>query len=352
MKTKGDYKMKKYNVAIVGATGAVGREMLRCVFQYNFPFESIKLLASARSAGSTITQNDVEFIVEELTENSFEGIDVAFWSAGGSISEKFVPFAVKAGCINIDNTSHFRMDPNVPLIVPECNSEDLKWHKGIIANPNCSTIQMVSAIKRIHEEFDIERVIVSTYQAVSGAGVAGMRELNTQTRAIIEGESVVADTLPCASDKKHYQIAYNCIPQIDKFDLDTRFSKEELKMVNETKKIFNKDIKVNATCVRVPVLRGHSESVYVETKKPIDIDKVFDLLAHSTGVELVDDIENQVYPMAIDHIGSEKVFVGRVRKDLDNDHALSMWVVADQLMKGAAYNSIDIALKMIEMKLI
>lgn len=344
--------MKKYKVAIVGATGAVGREMLRCVIQYKFPYESIKLLASARSAGKVLEQDGLSFTVEELTENSFEGIEIAFWSAGGSISEKYVPYAVKAGCINIDNTSHFRMDPEVPLVVPECNCEDLKWHKGIIANPNCSTIQMVSALKRLDEEFDIERIIVSTYQAVSGAGVAGMKELHDQTEAIIKGEPVVANTLPCASDKKHYQIAYNCIPQIDKFDLDNRFTKEEMKMVNETKKIFHKDIKVNATCVRVPVLRGHSESVYIETKKPIDLDKAFDLLAHSTGVQLVDDIVNQVYPMAIDHVGSETVYVGRVRKDLDNDHALSMWVVADQLMKGAAYNSVDIGLKMIEMGLI
>ena len=344
--------MKKYKVAIVGATGAVGREMLRCVIQYNFPYESIKLLASVRSAGKVLEQDGLSFIVEELTENSFEGIDVAFWSAGGSISEKYVPYAVKAGCINIDNTSHFRMDPNVPLVVPECNSEDLKWHNGIIANPNCSTIQMVSALKRLDDEFDIERIIVSTYQAVSGAGVAGMKELHDQTEAIIKGEPVEAHTLPCASDKRHYQIAYNCIPQIDKFDLDNRFTKEEMKMVNETKKIFHKDIKVNATCVRVPVLRGHSESVYIETKKPIDLNKALDLLAHSTGVKLVDDIANQVYPMAIDHVGSELVYVGRVRQDLDNDHALSMWVVADQLMKGAAYNSIDIGLKMIEMGLL
>ncbi len=344
--------MKKYKVAIVGATGAVGREMLRCVIQYNFPYESIKLLASSRSAGKTVEQDGLSFVVEELTENSFEGIDVAFWSAGGSISEKFMPYALKAKCINIDNTSHFRMDPNVPLVVPECNSEDLKWHNGIIANPNCSTIQMVSALKSLDDEFDIERIIVSTYQAVSGAGVAGMKELHDQTQAIIEGKEVVANTLPCASDKKHFQIAYNCIPQIDKFDLDNRFTKEEMKMVNETKKIFHKDIKVNATCVRVPVLRGHSESVYIETKKPIDVNKVFELLSHATGVELVDDIANQVYPMAIDHVGSPTVYVGRVRQDLDNDHALSMWVVADQLMKGAAYNSIDIGLKMIEMGLL
>lgn len=344
--------MKKYKVAIVGATGAVGREMLRCVLQYDFPYESIKLLASARSAGSEIEQDGLKFVVEELTETCFEGVDVAFWSAGGSISEKFVPFAVKAGCVNIDNTSHFRMDPEVPLVVPECNAEDLRDHKGIIANPNCSTIQMVSALKSLDDEFDIERIIVSTYQAVSGAGVAGMAELNEQTAAIINGEEVVANTLPCASDKKHYQIAYNCIPQIDKFDLGNSFTKEELKMVNETKKIFHKDIKVNATCVRVPVLRGHSESVYIETKKPIDINKAFELLANAKGVKLVDDIANQEYPMAIDHIGSELVFVGRVRQDLDCPNGLSMWVVADQLMKGAAYNSIDIGLKMIEMGLL
>ncbi|NDO42608.1 aspartate-semialdehyde dehydrogenase [[Clostridium] cocleatum] len=304
--------MKKYKIAIVGATGAVGREMLRCIFQFNFPFESIKLLASARSAGKIIEFENKKFTVEELTEDSFKGIDVAFWSAGGSISEKYVPFAVKAGCINIDNTSHFRMDPNVPLVVPEVNGEALRNHKGIIANPNCTTIQMVSALNRLNEYFDIERII----------------------------------------DKKHFPIAFNCIPQVDKFDLDNHFSKEEMKMVNETKKIFNKDIKVNATCVRVPVLRGHSESVYIETKKPIDIDKVFELLNNSTGVELYDDLENQIYPMANLFVGDELVHVGRVRKDLDNPNGLSLWVVADQLMKGAAYNSVDIGLKMIEMGLI
>ncbi len=344
--------MKKYKVAIVGATGAVGREMLRCVIQYNFPYESIKCLASKRSAGKILEQDGLEFEVEELTENSFEGIEVAFWSAGGSISAKYVPYAVKAGCVNIDNTSYFRMDPDVPLVVPEVNAEDLRNHHGIIANPNCSTIQMVSALKRLDDEFDIERIIVSTYQAVSGAGVAGMKELYDQTRAVLDGKEVECNTLPCASDKKHYQIAFNCIPQIDKFDLSNGFSKEELKMVNETKKMFHKDIKVNATCVRVPVLRGHSESIYIETVKPMDEAKAKDLLNHATGVVLLDDLENQVYPMAIDYIGSEKVYVGRVRKDLDNDHALSFWCVADQLMKGAAYNSLDIGLKMIEMGLL
>ena len=344
--------MKKYKVAIVGATGAVGREMLRCVIEFNFPYESIKLLASSRRAGKEITFEDQTFVVEELTENSFENIDVAFFSAGGSISKKFAPYAVQAGAVVIDNTSYFRMQEDVPLVVPEVNAEDLKWHKGIIANPNCSTIQMVSALKRLDDEFGINRIIVSTYQAVSGAGVAGMRELHEQTKAVLNNETPVADTLPCASDKKHYPIAFNCIPQIDLFDMDNAFTKEELKMVNETQKMFHKKIEINATCVRVPVLRGHSESVYIETDRPIDLDKAMDLLAHSTGVELVDDIANQVYPMVIDHMGSEKVFVGRVRKDLDKDNGLSMWIVADQLMKGAAYNSIDIGLKMVEMGLL
>lgn len=344
--------MKKYKVAIVGATGAVGREMLRCVIEFNFPFESIKLLASSRSAGKEICFNEHRFIVEELTENSFENIDVAFFSAGGSISKKFVPIAVQAGAICIDNTSYYRMHEDVPLVVPEVNAEDLKWHHGVIANPNCSTIQMVSALKRLDDEFGINRIIVSTYQAVSGAGVAGMRELYDQTKAVLNDETPIADTLPCASDRKHYPIAFNCIPQIDLFDLENAFTKEELKMVNETQKMFHKKIAINATCVRVPVLRGHSESVYIETDKPIDLAKAMDLLAHSTGVVLCDDITQQIYPMVIDHMGSEKVYVGRVRKDLDKENALAMWVVADQLMKGAAYNSIDIGLKMIEMNLL
>ena len=344
--------MKKYKVAIVGATGAVGMEMLRCLYEFNFPFESIKLLASPRSAGKEVDYNDDVYIVEALSENSFEGIDVAFFAAGGSISEKYMPHAIKAGCINIDNTSHFRMDPNVPLVVPEVNGEALRHHQGIIANPNCTTIQMVSALNRLDEYFDIERIIVSTYQAVSGAGVAGMEELYRQSNEILSGQEAIAKTLPCASDKKHFPIAFNCIPQVDVFNLDNGYSKEEMKMVNETKKIFNKDIKVNATCVRVPVLRGHSESIYIETKKPIDIDKVFELLGNSQGVHLYDDLSTQTYPMPNLFIGDELVHVGRVRKDLNNEHGLSLWVVADQIMKGAAYNSVDIGLKMIEMGLL
>ena len=293
-----------------------------------------------------------KFVVEELTENSFEGVEVAFWSAGGSISEKYMKYAVEAGCVNIDNTSHFRMDPNVPLVVPEVNGEALKDHHGIISCPNCTTIMMCSALTRLNDEFDIERIVVSTYQAVSGAGVAGMEELYRQSQEVLDGKEPVAKTLPCAGDKKHFPIAFNCIPQVDKFDLSNGYSKEEMKMVNETKKIFNKDIEVNATCVRVPVLRGHSESIYIETKKPIDMDKVFELLGNSTGIDLCDDLANQVYPMPTSFIGDELTHVGRVRKDLYKDNALSLWITGDQLMKGAAYNSVDIGLKMIELGLL
>ncbi len=344
--------MRTYNVAIVGATGAVGREMLRCVLQFDFPYQSITLLASARSEGKIITEQGQSFTVHTLTKDSFKGIDVAFFSAGGSVSAEFVPYAVKAGAVCIDNTSYFRMHEDVPLVVPEVNAEDLKNHHGIIANPNCSTIQMVSALKGLDDAYDIERIVVSTYQAVSGAGVAGMKELYAQTRAVLNEEEPVCEVLPCAADQKHYQIAFNCIPQIDLFNLDNGYTKEELKMVNETQKMFHKKIAVNATCVRVPVLRGHSESVYIETRKPMEPAGAKDILAHSTGVVLVDDIANQVYPMVIDHTGSEKVYVGRVRMDLDRDNALSLWIVADQLMKGAAYNSIDIGKTMISMGLL
>ena len=313
--------MKKFKIAIVGATGAVGREMLRCVFQFNFPFESIKLLASARSAGKEIEFEGHKFVVEELTENSFEGVEVAFWSAGGSISEKYMKYAVEAGCVNIDNTSHFRMDPNVPLVVPEVNGEALKDHHGIISCPNCTTIMMCSALTRLNDEFDIERIVVSTYQAVSGAGVAGMEELYRQSQEVLDGKEPVAKTLPCAGDKKHFPIAFNCIPQVDKFDLSNGYSKEEMKMVNET-------------------------------KKPIDMDKVFELLGNSTGIDLCDDLANQVYPMPTSFIGDELTHVGRVRKDLYKDNALSLWITGDQLMKGAAYNSVDIGLKMIELGLL
>jgi len=340
--------MKTYRTAVVGATGAVGREMMNCLIKFNFPFSSIKPLASARSAGKVLEVEGQSFTVEELTKDSFKDVDIAFWSAGGSISAEYMPYAVEAGCVNIDNTSHFRMDDNVPLVVPEVNGEDVKNHHGIISCPNCTTIIMASAIKRINDEFGIKRISVSTYQAVSGAGVAGMEELYRQSRDVLEGREPEAKTLPCAGDKKHFPIAFNCIPQVDKFDLSNGYSKEELKMVNETKKIFHKDIEVNATCVRVPVLRGHSEAIELELEKPADVDKIKDLVAHSTGVVLEDDLSEQSYPMATSHIGDTLVYVGRIRKDLYRDNVVSLWVVGDQLLKGAAWNSVDIGLKLIE----
>lgn len=343
--------MKKFKVAIIGATGAVGQEMLRCLYEFDFPFSSIKLLASKKSKGKKIVYDRDIYYVEQLDENSFDNIDVAFFSAGGSISKKYVPIATKKGCICIDNTSYFRMDEHVPLVVPEVNGEQLKNHKGIISNPNCTTIQMVSALKGIDEIYDIERIVVSTYQAVSGAGVKAMKELYEQSDAVLNNRTINTSILPVYSESNHYQIAFNCIPQVDVFE-NNHFTKEEMKMVNETKKIFDKNIDVNATCVRVPVLRGHSESIYIETKKDIDINKVFDILKSSKGIDVYDDITNQRYPMPTIFIGDELVHVGRIRKDLNKKNALSMWVVADQLMKGAAYNAVDIALTMIEMDLI
>ena len=336
--------MKKFKIAIVGATGAVGREMLRCVFQFNFPFESIKLLASARSAGKEIEFEGHKFVVEELTENSFEGVEVAFWSAGGSISEKYMKYAVEAGCVNIDNTSHFRMDPNVPLVVPEVNGEALKDHHGIISCPNCTTIMMCSALTRLNDEFDIERIVVSTYQAVSGAGVAGMEELYRQSQEVLDGKEPVAKTLPCAGDKKHFPIAFNCIPQVDKFDLSNGYSKEEMKMVNETKKILNDyNIKITATTVRVPVRGAHSESINLEFNKPFELDDIFTILRNTEGVVVVDNPANNEYPLAINAEGHDEVYVGRIRRDFSVENGINMWVVADNIRKGAALNAVQIA---------
>ncbi len=344
--------MKKYKVAIVGATGAVGREMLNCLITHDFPYESIKLLASSRSAGKLIKCNNEYFVVEELTYDSFIDIDIAFFSAGGNISKEYAYDAKESGAIVIDNTSYFRMHDDIPLVVPEVNSEELLHHNGIIANPNCSTIQMVSALKQIHDHLDIEKIIVSTYQAVSGAGNKAMTELTQQSFAILNNQEPECHVLPCAQDKKHYPIAFNVLPQIDTFDQETHFSKEELKMINETKKILGKSIKVNATCVRVPVYRGHSESVYVEVKKDFLIEDIFTLVGNSKGITLVDNVYQQLYPTPLEFEGSETVAVGRIRKDLETKNGLSMWIVSDNLLKGAAYNAIEIAFKLIELNLI
>ncbi|KIL50524.1 aspartate-semialdehyde dehydrogenase [Jeotgalibacillus alimentarius] len=342
-----------YNVAVVGATGAVGTQMLAMLEQRDFPVESIKLLSSARSAGQTIQFNGAPVTVEEATPESFDGVQIALFSAGGSISKKLAPEAAKRGAIVIDNTSAFRMDEGVPLVVPEVNELDLQHHKGIIANPNCSTIQMVAALEPIRKELGLEKVIVSTYQAVSGAGVQAIDEMKEQSQAILNGEEPTASVLPVKGDKKHYPIAFNAVPQIDVFDTNG-YTFEEMKMINETKKIMHMpELKVSATCVRLPVETGHAESVYIEVsergKNTADIHRI---LSEAPGVTLQDNPDQQEYPMPSTAAGKTDVFVGRVRKDPDEDHGFHMWIVSDNLLKGAAWNSVQIAESLIKLKLV
>ncbi|WP_409294330.1 aspartate-semialdehyde dehydrogenase [Peribacillus sp. SCS-26] len=344
---------KGLNVAVVGATGAVGQQMLRTLENRDFPIKNLLLLSSARSAGSKITFKGREYEVQEAAPESFEGIDVALFSAGGSVSKALAPEAVKRGAVVIDNTSAFRMDENVPLVVPEVNPEDLKNHNGIIANPNCSTIQMVAALQPLRREFGLSKVVVSTYQAVSGAGAAAVSEMKRQARAILEEEDFTPEILPVGSDDKKYQIAFNAVPQIDKFQ-DNGFTFEEMKMVNETKKIMHlPELKVAATCVRLPIETGHSESVYIEIgKSGVTAGDIQQLLADAPGIVLEDDISGQVYPMPAHSVGKNEVFVGRIRKDLDEDKGFHLWIVSDNLLKGAAWNSVQIAETMLEMELL
>jgi aspartate-semialdehyde dehydrogenase len=340
---------RKLNVAVVGATGAVGQEMIRQLEDRQFPVERLLPLASARSAGSYITFHGEQILVEEATPDRFEGIDIALFSAGGKVSKLLAPEAVKRGAVVIDNTSAFRMEEGVPLVVPEVNREAIFTHKGIIANPNCSTIQMTVALKPIRDRYGLKRVIVSTYQAVSGAGASAMQETLRQTRAIIEGDSFEPAILPVGSLPVKHQIAFNAIPQIDVFE-ENGYTYEEMKMVRETKKIFaDPAIEVSATCVRIPVLTGHSESVYVETNEEIDhLEEVFELLSSAPGVVVVDDPSQQKYPMAVDAVGKREVFVGRIRRDLDRKNGIHMWIVSDNLLKGAAWNSVQIAEHLIQ----
>ncbi|MFK4567056.1 aspartate-semialdehyde dehydrogenase [Enterococcus sp. UD-01] len=348
--------MKKYNVAVVGATGAVGTKMIEMLEATTLPLNQVKLLASKRSAGKELTFKQQTLTIEELVPESFEDVDIALFSAGGSISAKFAPEAVKRGAVVIDNTSHFRMDPNVPLVVPEVNPHALKQHQGIIANPNCSTIQMMVALEPIRKVYGLERVLVSTYQAVSGAGIKAIEELKTQATAYINGtpaEELQADILPCGSDEKHFPIAFNALPQIDVFSKDD-YTYEEWKMVNETKKIMEDDsIKVSATCVRIPVLSGHSESVYIEVKEAgADVAKIKELIAAASGAVLQDDPSQQLYPQALNSIGRKETFVGRIRQDLDITNGYHLWVVSDNLLKGAAWNSVQIAETLHDMDLV
>lgn len=344
--------MKTYNVAIMGASGAVGQQMKEQLEKRNFPVKEIVFLASSRSAGQEIEFNGKTHIIQEAVPESFEEIDIALFSAGGSISEKFAPEAVKRGAVVIDNTSAFRMDKEVPLVVPEVNKEDLTLHKGIIANPNCSTIQMVCALQPLKEQYGLKKVVVSTYQAVSGAGLAAINELKSQAADFENAPNAEAKVLPVKSAERHFPIAFNAIPQIDQFT-DNGYTFEEMKMINETKKIMHDaDLSVAATCVRLPVVTGHSESVYVELSGAPTIDEVKKALAEAPGVVLLDDPSNQVYPMPLMAAGKDEVFVGRVRQDLDNPRGFHLWVVADNLIKGAALNSVQIAESMIEQEII
>lgn len=344
---------KGFHVAVVGATGAVGQQMLKTLEERNFPIKALTLLSSARSAGKTVSFRGEDVTIQEAKPESFEGIDIALFSAGGSVSEALAPEAAKRGAIVIDNTSAFRMHPDVPLVVPEVNKEDLRAHNGIIANPNCSTIQMLVALEPIRKAFGLKKVIVSTYQAVSGAGAKAVEELYRQTKAIVNNEPFEPQILPVGSDKKHYQIAFNAIPQIDKFQ-DNGFTYEEMKMINETKKIMHmEDLPVAATCVRLPVATGHSESLYIETEKGgLTAADIQGLLKDAPGVVLQDNPSEQIYPMPADCVGKNDTFVGRIRKDLNTDNGFHMWVVSDNLLKGAAWNSVQIAETLIEMGIV
>jgi len=343
--------MEKYNVAILGATGAVGQEFLDLIEERKFPFAQLKLLASKRSAGQIIHFMGKDYTVEEATKDSFKDIHIALF-AGGAASKEFAPAAVEAGAVVIDNSSTFRMDPQVPLIVPEVNPEMIKTHKGIIANPNCSTIIMVMALKPIYDQVKIKRVVVSTYQAVSGGGKEAMAELENQVKAIANGQEVVANILPGASLPKHYQIAFNLIPQIDVFK-DNLYTKEEMKMIDETHKIMNDyDMGITATTIRVPVYRSHAESVNIELDGEFSVQEAKNALAKFPGVVVEDDPSEMIYPMPLNTSGKNDVAVGRIRKDYSIKNGLNLWVVGDQIRKGAALNALQIAEYMIEHKMI
>ncbi|MBQ7515477.1 MAG: aspartate-semialdehyde dehydrogenase [Schwartzia sp.] len=338
--------MKKYNTAILGATGAVGQEFLNLIEERDFPFADLKLLASKRTAGTKLTVKGREYEVEEATTDSFKDVQIALF-AGGSISETFAPPAVKAGAVVIDNSSTFRMDPEVPLVVPEVNPGAIAKHQGIIANPNCSTIIMVMALKPLYDIARIRRVVVSTYQAVSGGGKEAMAELEQQVQDIVAGRPVTANILPGASLARHYQIAFNLIPQIDIFK-DNLYTKEEMKMIDETKKIMDdQDMKITATTVRVPVYRSHAESVNVEFEGPVSLEAARKALAAFPGVVLHDDPANMEYPMPLFTSGKNDVEVGRLRPDYSIDNGLNFWVCGDQIRKGAALNALQIAEYMI-----
>ncbi len=331
--------MSGKTIAVAGATGLVGACILKTLQDRNFPVKKIKLLASVRSKGKRLTFRGESFPVEVLHKNSFAGVDIALFSAGGATSKEFAPRAADAGCVVIDNSSAWRMDPKVPLVVPEVNAGAVQKHQGIIANPNCSTIQMVVVLKPLHDAATIERIVVSTYQAVSGAGKNALDELHAQTRDILEGRKPRCIVFP-------HQIAFNCIPQVPQNDafLENGYSTEEMKMIEETRKIMGDDrIRVTATTVRVPVHTGHGESVNVQTKEKLTAQRARELLARAPGIVVQDDLAHQVYPLASQAVGKSATYVGRIREDLSHPSALDMWIVSDNLLKGAAYNAVQIA---------
>ncbi len=334
---------KKPNVAVVGATGAVGNQMIACLEERNFPLKSLRLMASSRSAGRRLPFRGEQITVEELTEDSFGDVDIALFSAGGGTSQRFAPAAARSGCVVVDNSSAWRMDPDVPLVVPEVNPHAIAGYttKGIIANPNCSTIQMVVALNPIHQKAGIRRIVVSTYQAVSGTGMRAIEELTRQTKAVMEKKACPREVYP-------HQIAFNCLPHIDVF-LDNGYTREEMKMVNETHKIMEDDaIAVTATTVRVPVFYGHSESINIETRTHIGADEVRSLLEKAPGVAVVDDPQENRYPLALDAEGQDLTLVGRIRQDESIANGINMWVVADNIRKGAATNTVQIAEVLVE----
>lgn len=332
--------MRGYSVAVVGATGAVGREMMKVLEERNFPISSLKLFASSRSAGKKLEFRGEQIPTFELTKHSFVGIEIALFSAGAPRSREFAPEAVKSGAVVIDNSSAFRMDKDVPLVVPEVNPQDIKWHQGIIANPNCSTIQMVVVLKPLHDFAKIKRIVVATYQSVSGTGSKAIAELELQAKAYVESSQLPISVYP-------HQILFNVIPEIGKF-LDTGYTEEEMKMVNETRKIMGDEtIRVSATTTRVPVFISHSEAVNVEFEKEISPHQAKEILQKAPGIEVIDNPAHHEYPLALNSAGKDPVYVGRIRQDASVEHGLDLWIVADNLRKGAALNAVQIAEEMI-----
>ena len=326
--------MKLYNVGILGATGAVGQEMMKILLERKFPVGELRPIASARSAGSEIDFGGRKCTIVEASDDAFEGLDIVLGAAENDIAERFAPAIVKAGAVFVDNSSAFRLDPKVPLVIPEINPEDVKWHSGIISNPNCTTIQMVVALQAIERVSHIRRVHVATYQSASGAGAQAMAELERQYADLAEGREPKVE-------KFAYQLAYNVIPHIDVFT-DNDYTKEEMKMYHETRKIMHSDIEVSATCVRVPVMRAHSESIWLETERPVSPDEARAAFEAAEGIVVMDDPAQKVYPMPLFIAGKDPVYVGRIRKDLTCDNGLAFWCVSDQIKKGAALNAVQI----------